>query len=269
MKDLEYVGDALNVKNDFADVFDDLLEEQQEALINANESRKSDTLALSRTNVWSKITVEQLQPLLVQAKMIADGLEHLAVIFEEGRMASIRPAIDLVGSFWDFDRYGSALRLFGTLLRTPEAPFFVERIDDDDLIEAGMSPYSHIIKHPLSFLDIAKALIQYPSQITGTHAYNDGRLAVRGLASWNMWRGNDLLQAIDLVFLNCMAYGKAVDEGRSVQRSNTNKLRKMLWNGINEIVVHNVGGDLERKKQHTPTRRSESSGFVVYKIKER
>jgi hypothetical protein len=84
-----------------------------------------------------------------------------------------------------------------------------------------------------------------------------------------MWKGTDLLQAIDLVFLNILAYGKAVDEGRSQHRSRTNNLRKSLWNSINDVVVQHVGMDVERRKQYTPTRRSETSGFVVYKIRER
>ena len=80
-----------------------------------------------------------------------------------------------------------------------------------------------------------------------------------------MWIGKDLLQAIDLVFLNSLAYGNALNQGRSQHRSFTNQLRKKFWNGISEILDKI---DLESRKQSMPTRRAEKSGFVVYKIGE-
>jgi len=85
-----------------------------------------------------------------------------------------------------------------------------------------------------------------------------------------MWRGSDLLQAVDLVFLNSLAYGKICGEGRSRNRSTTNDLRKQLWNQIQETVNACIDSDdAERKRQCTPTRRSETSGFVVEKRKGR
>ena len=80
-----------------------------------------------------------------------------------------------------------------------------------------------------------------------------------------MWIGKDLLQAIDLVFLNSLAYGNALNQGRSQHRSSTNQLRKKFWSGISEILD---SIDLESRKQSMPTRRAEKSGFVVYKIGE-
>jgi hypothetical protein len=81
-----------------------------------------------------------------------------------------------------------------------------------------------------------------------------------------MWIGKDLLQAIDLVFLNSLAYGNALNQGKSQHRSTTNQLRKKFWNGITDILSNN--SDLESRKQCMPTRRAEKSGFVVYKIGE-
>jgi hypothetical protein len=89
----------------------------------------------------------------------------------------------------------------------------------------------------------------------------------RTLNSWNMWRGMDLLQAVDLIFLNSLAYGKLSGEGRSRHQARTNEMRKLLWSRIQVIVANHVGDQNQRRKC-TPTRRSETSGFVVYKIKE-
>lgn len=84
-----------------------------------------------------------------------------------------------------------------------------------------------------------------------------------------MWKGGDLLQAIDLVFLNSLAYGRIVESGRSSQRAATNRLRKLLWAGISEILSKHVGRNTEMRRQFTPTRRGESSGFVIVKQRSR
>merc|ERR1712150_263918 len=71
----------------------------------------------------------------------------------------------------------------------------------------------------------------------------DGRLPIKGLCNWNMWRGLDLLQAMDLVFLNNLAYN---GKEKTKERSSTNKLRRLLWDGINEVIADLMltnGGD--------------------------
>merc|ERR1712232_472258 len=83
----------------------------------------------------------------------------------------------------------------------------------------------------------------------------DGKLCSKGLAFWNMWQGMDLLQAIDLVFLNSLAYGRISDDGRSSHRSQTNRLRKTLWSGISDIIQQHVGENIEMRRQYTPARR--------------
>lgn len=205
------------------------------------------------------------QPHLQEAAayLIAGNLDKLANIFDRDQQAAVRGAPIPEGSFWDGERFGSALRLFAQLLRMPESSHFLDRVDDDRLLQAGNCPlFSHVIKHPLSIRDIAQALLGADLQLT---TKSDGGLSVRGLSSWNMWAGKDLLQAIDLVFLNTLAYGNALNQGKSHHRSLTNKIRKVLWNGITDIVGD---VDAERRKQCMPTRRSEKSGFIVYKIDE-
>jgi hypothetical protein len=199
------------------------------------------------------------------ANSIADTLDRLSDMFEQHQQSSFRPQNVRCSSFWDDFRYASAIRLFGQVLRRNEAVCFLDPVDEDSLIRAGNTPYSHIIKHPLCFRDIATALLGKDLKISRG---NSGRLPVNGLSSWNMWDGSHLLQAIDLVFLNSLAYGKATDPGKSSQRSLTNKLRKDYWTGVHECVGKHVMEDSERRKRCCPTRRSESSGFVVYKIHE-
>ena len=210
------------------------------------------------------------------ALIIANNLENIAAMFDQDQQASIRTIHIPDGSFWDGTHYGSALRLFAQIIRSPESYHFLECVDDDQLHQAGNSPlFSHVIKHPLSLRQIARSLLgdemqQWPSSDDDDDYHHhsngeDGFLKVRGLSKWNMWIGKDLLQAIDLVFLNSLAYGNALNQGRSQHRSSTNQLRKKFWSGISEILD---SIDLESRKQSMPTRRAEKSGFVVYKIGE-
>jgi hypothetical protein len=204
--------------------------------------------------------------------LMADTLDRVAALFDEDQQHFIRPHTAPRGTFWDGERYAAALKLFSNILRKTDACYLVEPIDEDWLIRAGHLPFSHVIRHPLCFRDIVAALVQ---DVEGGDSIvplgREGQLPGNGLNSWNMWKGMDLLQAIDLVFLNSLAYGRAVDSSPATQkgshRAKTNKLRKELWDGISRIVVEHVGlADAERRRLCTPTRRAESSGFVVYKI---
>lgn len=204
--------------------------------------------------------------------LMADNIDRVAALFDENQQHFIRPPNAPFGQFWDGDRFAAALKLFSSFLRRTEASFFAEPVDDDRLIRMGKPPFSHVIRHPLCFRDIVAALIHDVEGATGDTIPLgvDGQLPARGLSTWNMWKGMDLLQAIDLVFLNSLAYGKVVEDGcnpKSSHRSMTNKLRKEFWDGISRIVKAHVGqADAERRRLCTPTRRAESSGFVVFKI---
>ena len=154
-------------------------------------------------------------------------------------------------------------------MRRPEALVFIERVDEDALIQVGHPPFSHVIKHPMSLRDIASSLIWNVDADANMLCGKDGVLPVWDLRKWNMWKGMDLLQAIDLVLLNSLAYGTQIgSDKKAPHRASTNKLRKILWDEIGKIVQANVGGDAFRRKSIIPTRRSETSGFIVYKIQE-
>lgn len=198
---------------------------------------------------------------------MAAGMDRLAIMFEKNQEDDIRPDSLEFDDFWDEnDHYASALRLFAAVLRSPGASTYLEKVDD--------KAYAQIIKHPLCLREIFAALLEDDDGSNNfdednralTRGSNEGNLHNQGLAAWNMWKGLDLLQAIDLVFVNSLAHGKALDEGRSSRRSQTNKIRKVFWDGVKHVIDDNVdSADSEMRKKCTPTRRGESSGFVVHK----
>jgi len=201
---------------------------------------------------------------------LADGLDSLASLFDSNQHDTVRPNDIEKESFWD-DRlqYASALRLFSEILRAPDCTsMFLESIDEDELIQEGKLPYTEIVKHPLCFRDIASALLQDFNRVQNSIECSNGILPCGTmLQDWNMWKGMELLQAIDLVFLNSLAYGKANDGfGKTNVRSRTNKLRKLFWTGIKDVIDDTLSScDAEERRKCTPTRRGESSGFVVKK----
>ena len=222
------------------------------------------------SHVWpTPVSMDELQAVADVASRIAAKLDDLAQFFRDHREAEVRPMTAPRGHFWIGERYADVLSIFGSILRSPESVHFIENVSDDRLHDANpdQTRYTDVIKNPLCFSDIAAALIHEPWNEEFS-SYSDGQLPGRTLASWNMWIGIDLLQALDLVLLNSLAYGKVIGEGRSRQRARTNELRKFLWSRIQEVVATHTGDDSEKKKQCTPTRRSETSGFVVLKRKD-
>eukprot|EP00429_Kryptoperidinium_foliaceum_P000855 CAMPEP_0176020378 /NCGR_PEP_ID=MMETSP0120_2-20121206/9869_1 /TAXON_ID=160619 /ORGANISM="Kryptoperidinium foliaceum, Strain CCMP 1326" /LENGTH=719 /DNA_ID=CAMNT_0017353471 /DNA_START=179 /DNA_END=2338 /DNA_ORIENTATION=+ len=195
---------------------------------------------------------------------LAYGIDRLANLFDSNQQSIVRPGNVGIKVFWDEPRmYASALRIFARILRDQDATMHVEPINQ---AEFNDPPYAGVIRNPLCLRDIYTALIEEYDETSQQISSNSGRLQPEGLKSWNMWHGYDLLQALDLVLLNSLAYGKAAEEGRSNERSLTNKLRKTLWADIKEIVDTNLpSSDQEEKRRCMPTRRGESSGFVILK----
>jgi len=250
-----------NFMKDLHGQFDTWLED----LVGGSSGIGSDSLSL--TPQWPLPLTDEANVSRAAAKL-SDSLDRLAAFFDEGRQGSVRPASAPFGSFWDGSRYADALRLFGKLLRDPVAIHFVFPVDNNQVAIIGQLPYTDVIKHPVCFREIVTALIV---DAEGGHSSSlhggNGRIPGLRMNSWNMWKGDDLLQTIDLVFLNSLAYGKALDCGKSKFRSDTNRLRKRFWNGISDILLRNgIGSDDEEQRRFCmPCRRSESSGFVVHR----
>ena len=194
---------------------------------------------------------------------LALSLGRLAAMFdgEDGQQqSSIRPSYLPQTGFWDIPvQYAKVLRMFSDVLKSNDAELFLDPASEG----SSSSSYSTIIKHPLCFRDIVSALLEESYDGGNQLVGSNGRLpALSSLANWNMWIGSDLLQAIDLVLVNYMAFAKAtLDEFR---RSKAQKLRREVWAGIKTILNQADLSEEERKKC-TPTRRGESSGFVVHK----
>ena len=201
----------------------------------------------------------------VDAKKMANNIDDLADVFEIGQQSNIRPRNAPIqqGAFWDGERYANALRLFARIIRMPESQRFLAPPESN-------GHYLSIIKLPLCFYNIAEALIPENFSNLDFGTGRSGKLSADGLHFWNMWNAQDLFQAIDLVLLNSLAYGKHLnDNSRSSERSATNKIRKILWNGIQDILNRFVGDNKELQKQYQPTRRGETSGFVIHKSRNR
>ena len=191
---------------------------------------------------------------------MAQAMELLASMAQNNQHLIFKPNLPC-DTFWDQGpNYASALRLLVTLLRHRDVQAFVDPVDEQQLVLLGRPAYSSVIKHPVCLRDIVKSLCA-PDE-DGSAQFN-GNGVLQRLEKWNMWKGIDLLQALDLVFVNNLAYhGKE----SSKERTKTQKLRRVLWEGINSITApHLVNADPERRKQLRPTRRGESSGFVVHK----
>jgi hypothetical protein len=203
-------------------------------------------------------------PNQMSATEMTQHLEHLAYLFDVGKQDMVRPA-QFHESFWDTsEHYAKILRLLVSLVRNRDSKSFLNPIDEAIVASSGRGSYSYWIKHPLCFRDIVHSLVnldQSQSAVDGTEQPSGtGTLAVKGLERWNMWRGFDLLQTIDLIFLNALAFN---GKEKTQERSRTNRMRKLLWDEIHNITFAHFGADSDERKRVTPTRRGETSGFVV------
>ena len=132
----------------------------------------------------------------------------------------------------------------------------------------GLPPYSSAIRHPLCFHAVVSSLSKSEDALKYPHLtmrLSDGNLPGNDevFRTWNMWNGLHLIEAIDLVLLNSLAYNALHNAGRndSQLRSETERLRNVLWDGVNGIMNERL--QPYERTEHTPQRRSPSSGFVV------
>jgi hypothetical protein len=216
-----------------------------------------------------EVSQDELNTALADAQILANKADKLADKFD-GMSPSDMPTEMLRArkdlDFWD-DLYTTALRIFADVVRQPDAIHFVGSINEYDLVRAGQPPYATVVKHPLCLNEILATLVDLDhmdEDQSGCYRWFNGILPRRGLSQWNMWRGSALIQAIDLVLLNSLAYSKSCGEVRSQHRSRTNSLRKHLWHQVYG-KVNEYFEDAELRRKSTPTRRSETSGFVVFK----
>ena len=212
------------------------------------------------------IPVDQPEEKTAQAHAIADNLDQLASMFDSEQQGAVRPLNAPFIAFWDGPIYARALRLVADVLRRPESSHYLDAVLEDELARVSRTPYSYVIRHPLCFRDVCGALLGENLVVS---AGNNGKLpTAANLQNWNMWKGTDLLMAVDLILINSLAYEKVAlgqQHVKSPFRTWINSTRKLLWHGITEIVQPQACTP-ETKRQCMPIRRSATSGFVVHKI---
>ena len=174
---------------------------------------------------------------------VAERLQELARRVEEFQYSTNHgtPRMDYWDIHWSF-----VISLFALILREREAPWFLEPVNEEELIACGRPEYRSVVRNPLSFRCIINALNN--SRLPG----GNGKLVNTDLP-FDVRHGRELLQAIDLVFLNALAYNSGrinVDV-----RRDTLKLRRMFWDQIKAKAADHRG--------EIPTKRGVTSGFVV------
>lgn len=186
-----------------------------------------------------------------QTQSILENIERLARLLESNGSVDVPKSI---ADSWDRKHYVNVLQVLISVLRHSDCYYFIDRVEDDVLVQAGRVPFGQVVRHPIGLREICEALTDRQLRI------NNGKLYETTLTSWNMWRPKDLLHAIDLVFLNALAYAKKVDGTKSKHRSTTNKLRRVVWAGVEEIMA---AFEPELKRKLMPIRRTEASGFIL------
>jgi hypothetical protein len=141
-------------------------------------------------------------------------LDNLADLFDRIPNPMMRPCRN-PRLLWDMSKYASALRIFSSCCDF-RLSHFIDRVTKSASFKLDTFHF-----HTLSSTRSAGISCRPCYKIRRIKEHlsqgENGDLPVRG-SSWNV-EGHDLSQAIDLVFLNILAYGKAVDEGRSQHRS--------------------------------------------------
>jgi hypothetical protein len=160
--------------------------------------------------------------------------------------------------FWGAaDKFPRLLALFRTIIQHPSSHRFVEPMNESHLFVMGLPSYDSIVKHPICFHAIVLALSRSEDAVTYpnlTTRLSNGELSIEGLQDWNMWNGIHLIEAIDLVFLNSLAY-----DGNDDNRAETEALRQILWDGVNSMLK---SLQPHERRNHLPHRRTETSSFV-------
>jgi hypothetical protein len=214
-----------------------------------------------------KSSLDNAFPMEKDAYDLATGITQLSRLFDSNQQEIVRPDFVQPHPFWDEGvRYAKILKMFSDLLRDPDtSTHFLDPVNNDQLKEEGKIKFFTAINNPLCFRDIVTALLEDFSPANNTLSANNGILPFKSLSKWNMYNGTDLLQAIDLVFLNILTYEKACGEGtKSPVRSLTNKFRKKLWAFITQVIDEDSRDEEEKKAlRKSVTRRSEGSRFIT------
>ena len=178
---------------------------------------------------------------------LAEAIESIANSLEEG--LETRPPICVnISEFWSHpsSNYVVVLRLFRDLLLSSASRYMLDPISIDE----DLTTYYALIKNPLGFRDIVKALVEFDK------SEDPGKLPNKNLKKWNMFEGKWLIQGVDLVMLNTLAFlGKEVNP----LRKQIMGMRKLFWKSLRDAGCPD--------KKQMPTRRTENSDFLLHRSK--
>jgi hypothetical protein len=237
--DIEIIESKVSTQRHSGSTLTESHDTERTPAVNNSRSRGYTTADSDSTNefrITGKADSEGIEDLAGSIESIASSLE----LGQEIRPRSIAGGDD----FWSsISNYVFILRLFRNLILHKSSAHFIDisslaNGDTNEIVR-----YYDVIKRPLFFRDIVTAM------------KSDGRLTVRTLNKWNMFRGEFLIQAVDLVIVNALAFvGRNADR----RRKEIESLRQQFWNEIR---------DMTRDKKHIPIQRKETSEFVIRKKK--
>ena len=188
-------------------------------------------------------------PISHTADSLSTKLDAIITGFGSNMHYMLRPCeVDTTVEHWNAEHnYVWALKFLKMILQRPESRSLINTTDDTALFLAGHPSYSSVIRHPVCFADIVEALATPKTR--GSHLWGDGKLS--SLPKCNLWEGKDLLEAIDMVVLNALAYFGDRDNNK---KAAAQKLRTYFWKTLDEKCAHN--------KSILPKRRKPSDKFI-------
>ena len=209
------------------------------------EAEAAAAAAGKEVDFQSKLATRKPMSALALANMIAKLTEDLET-GENSRPESLYVRGRISHDFWGTTgQLIYVLKVFRLILFEPSCSRHVNSVEQTRDYQSSLQEYHSIVRTSLCFQDIIEALL------LDNHSSVRGKLEPEHLGGWNMFNARDLVQAIDLVFLNALCF-----EGKkqSSARIEVKRLRKFLWDNI-----------LSRGGSFKITKRSETSGFVMRK----
>lgn len=174
---------------------------------------------------------------------LAAYIERIATNVETGK-ETLPPNVNYE-EFWTLPQnYVIVLKLLRSIILQNNTGNLIDHV-------SATEEYVPILKNPLCFRDIVVAL----SDCDGYGDKQKGQLLTPSpsLKQWNMFEGRYLIQAVDLVFLNHLAF---LGQGSNHARKLIQQLRSNFWREIRKVAD---------EKKCIPARRTETCDFVIRK----
>jgi hypothetical protein len=203
---------------------------------NRDENDSQDDVALGASHVNSSVLRT------ASAVQLAQSIDGIATMMESGH--EIRPPNINFEEYWTRPHnYILVLRLFQKIILENTTGHLIDHVSETP-------KYFSLIKNPLCFRDIVIVL----SENEMKNGKKIGQLRGPSLKRWNIFEGRYLIQAVDLVFLNHLAF---LGKNPNMTRKLIQALRLTFWREIRKAA--------STEKKCVPTRRTETSEFVIYK----